>query len=762
MTAWRIVAIAAFAVLALRAPAAADVTGAVRGHVTSDGAPQPGVTVNARSEGVTATARSDARGAFSFPRLSFGTWTLTASSNGRTASASVDVRSNSLSDVTLALATAQTIGQTQAAAHGIGTDPVSVTSFTSAQIQAAPQNQNLNRLVETVPGIVRFSYDEPVAHGFHGIAYEIDGAPLPQTTSTSFSQVFDPRTIDSLEVITDSFPAEFGGERMGALVNIVTKRDPGIPNGSQTSVSPGFGTFATLQGNVSQATRFGSTDVFLDANAGENTRGLDPPSTTILHDDSSVSDQFLRSVSRLGPNDTLAFDFSNQFNTYQIPINLAVTPVDQIENQPAQDDVQREYSSFANLNYTHDSADGNGYVQVIPWWRSSRIVYAGDLANDVLALDYSPDDCAPAEPPCSLAGLSQDRRATVLGLRADYARTFGRHSIKFGVDGSSENFTSSESIAQAGTAPFFDDVAQHGQAYDAYAQDTWTPSAAVSVNLGVRYDYSSGFVEGNQVQPRIGVNVRVAPQTIAHVYYGRLYAAPDLEDTRRDAVVVGGGDPNALPVYDLKPQTESDYVAGLGHTFAGGVYASLDTWQRNVWNVIDTTQLYPTPIFATYNNALGLAHGVELRVQQKRRLDDWYLSAALSQSVAGGISGGTFLFPPAAVSDTSLQPEDHDQALAVNDAYTRRFGRDVRWYATLGSEYGTGYPVQFQNGNGRLPTHLTFDATVGRTPQPGSIGFRLSALNLANDVYLIKVNNGFNTTQYAAGVQLLMEAQFTF
>jgi hypothetical protein len=502
--------------------------------------------------------------------------------------------------------------------------------------------------------------------------------------------------------------------------------------------------------------------VFLDANVQENARGLDPPSVTIQNDESSVSNEFFRSITRLGPNDTLSFDLSNQYNTYQIPINTTLTAVDQIVSQPTQDDVQREYSSFVNLNYTHDAADGNGYFQVIPWWRSSRIVYAGDLANDVLALDDSPDDCDPAEPPCSLAGLSQDRKATVVGLRLDYARSSKVHAFKVGIDGSSENFISAETIAQADTPNFNDNVTQHGTAYDAYIQDTWTPNAFFSLSPGVRYDYSNGFVQGNQLQPRIGMNVRVAPNTVVHAYYGRLYAAPDLEDTRRDAVVIGGGDPSMLPLYDLKPQTESDYIVGIGHSFPANIYASVDSWQRNVWNVIDTTQLFPTPIFATYNNALGLAHGVELRVQQKRAFDNWYLSASYSQSVAGGISGGTFLFPPDQISDDSLQPEDHDQALAVNDAYTRRFGRDTRWYATLGSEYGTGYPVEFQNGNGRLTPHLTFDATLGRTPQPGSIGFRVSAQNLTNDVYLIKVNNGFNTTQYAAGLQLLMEAQLAF
>jgi hypothetical protein len=250
-----------------------------------------------------------------------------------------------------------------------------------------------------------------------------------------------------------------------------------------------------------------------------------------------------------------------------------------------------------------------------------------------------------------------------------------------------------------------------------------------------------------------------------------MYAAPDLEDTRRAAVVIGGGDPNALPVYDLKPQTESYYEGGIAHTFPDGINGYVNAWERNVWNVLDTTQIYPTPIFAVYNNSLGLAHGYELRLQQNGRTASWYLSGTYSQSVAGGISGGTFIFCPpptntpsclAGLADPTLEPEDHDQAVAINGAYTKRIGRDLRTFATFGPEYGTGYPVEFQNGTGRLLPHLTFDASIGRDPSKGSLGYSLSVLNLTGYQYIIKINNGFNTTQWSAGAQVLLQLKAAF
>jgi outer membrane receptor protein involved in Fe transport len=754
---WIAALLAALVLSMLALPVQAAVTGTVRGTVTIDGAATPGVRVTLAGEGTTATTTTDAAGRFTFQQIAFGRYTVRAESAGKPAAQSdVDVSTDSVSNVALAIGAAAEIGRTVATTRGVGGNPVSVSTFTSADIAAMPQAQSLNRLVETVPGIVQFSYDEPVAHGFHGVTYEVDGAPVPLTTSSNFSELIDPRNIDSLEIFTGAFPAEFGGQRAGAVVNIVTKRDIDIPNGSLTQFSAGIGTYGTSQYSFSQASRIGSTDVFLDANTQGTNRGLDAPTQAQVHDGASLSDLFLRTITNMGPHDTLAFNYSNQFNTYQIPINPSLTPVDSIVNVPGQDDVQLEYTSFGSANYTHTSGSG-AYAQVIPWFRSSRVVYAGDLANDVLALDYSPSDCAPAAPPCSLDGLDSDRRATSFGLRTVYGHDSGSHAFKAGIEASAENFTSAETIVTAGAAPFLDNTAQHGSAYDAYAQDKWTPTAAFSLQVGLRYDESDGFVQGNQVQPRIGANLRVAPDTTFHVYYGRLYAAPSLEDTRRDADVVGGGSPSdALPVYDLKPSTESYYEAGLAHTFGNGIEGDVNAWQRNVWNVLDTTQIFPTPIFAVFNNALGLAHGFELRLEGRKPNANWYFSGTFSQSVAGGISGGTFLFPPDVISDTSLQPEDHDQTVAIKDGYAWKFGRDGEYSASVGSDYGTGYPIQFQNGSGRLLPHLTFDASIGRKATPHRLGVALSVLNLSGYQYLIKVNNGFNTTQWSAGAQGLL------
>ena len=736
----------------------AAVTGVVRGTVTVHGTPTAGVTVTLSGTATPLTTTTDTNGNYSFAAVPFGHYTLTAHFEGHPdVTQQVDVASDSVATVALAISPLNVIAQTAVTntARNVGATPVSENVLSNQQIVALPQSQSLNRLIETMPGIVQFSYDEPVAHGFHGVTYEVDGAPLPLATTTNFSQVIDPHIIDSMEVYTGAFPAEFGGQRQGAVINIITKRLSDLPTGLE--LSAGGGTYGTWTGSLFEGTDLGQTHLFFSSDMTSTNRGLDAPTPTAVHDNANSLNQFFRAITNLGGGNSVAFDFANQYNAFQIPINTVANINDPVVNLPTQDDVQREYSSFASLNFTHLSADGNGYFQVVPWWRYARTVYAGDLPADIQAIDTSASDCG-APPPCPLAGLSQDRQSRYFGLRTVYFRSFARNDFKTGVDVSGEAFNSNDQILLAGSAPFFDDAAQYGRNLGAYIEDKWTPSDIFSMQAGVRYDFSNGFVEGNELQPRIGTNVRMGPDTVFHAFYGRMYAAPTLEDTRREAVLAGGGGPGPLPVYDLKPEHDSYYELGIGQTFRNGMYGYINAWNRNAWNVLDTTQIFPTPIFAVFNNSLGLAKGLELRLERRSPTDTWFISASDSQSNAGGISGSTFLFPPAALTSISLSPEDHDQTVAVKDEYIKHFGSNLRMYASLGSDYGTGYPVLFQNGTGgRLLPHLTFDAAIGREPSKGSLGWSLSALNLTNYQYLIKVSNGFNTTQYSPGAQVLLQ-----
>jgi outer membrane receptor for ferrienterochelin and colicin len=741
-------AFAATLVASSFAPARADAVGLVRGTLTrADRTPVAGVTVTLVGDRTTQTAVTGRDGRFAFARVPFGHYTLRAAAADGAVTATVDVATDAIVDIEIVAAAV--IGRTGATTTSVRGTPVSENAYGARRLAALPRNDRLDAIVEQVPGVVRFSYDEPVAHGFHGLSYELDGAPLPQSTSSNFAQLIDPRNAQAVEIFTGAFPAEFGGSRQGAIVNVLSG---GTEAGAGGALTLGAGENGSSDARLVQHFSSGRAQFSLALNAQRTNRGLDSPSKLAEHDASATSDQFVRIALPMGERDLLAADFSSQHASFQIPINTAFSPSSPFVAVPGTDDVQREYDRFASLSFTHTSKDGNGYVRLVPWMRWNRVAYAGDLARDVQANVVNDDGSLTPQ-----NGLRQDRIASYAGLRASAFRASDRHALKVGVDLQQENLRSNALISIAGSPDFIDNASAKGTQTGAYIADKWTPNAGLAINAGLRYDHSTGYTGGAQLSPRLEINGEIAKGTVLHAYAGRLYAAPSLEDVRRDAIVTQTAS-NAAPVYDLKPERDTYLEIGIARTFRPGLRAYVNAFDRTAVNVLDTTQLANTPLFAVFNNAVGRDRGLEFRLDASSARVDSGVSLTYQHAEAAGVSGGTFLFAPDAVGDLTLQPEDHDQRWSANAFYTRHFGGGLRSFATLQTEYGTGFPTAFESGQGRLPAHWILDASVGRSADRATkgLGYTLSVDNLFDRRYLIKVNNGFNTTQWNAPRRIVL------
>ena len=244
-------------------------------------------------------------------------------------------------------------------------------------MQTSPVNNSLDRLLETLPGVVQFSYNEPVINGFHGVTYNIDGAPLPLATTSNFAEIMDPKIIDSIEVLTGAIPAEYGGDRMGGVVNIISNRPSDIPEGTFGTVTAGFGNQGQGVGTLDLESRSGQSEFFLSG----NTYTTDSrPRCADLQPDQRRGLELERVLPLHHPTDA-----PRQLGFRLFESIFAVPNSDQHRSEQsarsrssacrARSTRNCEYDRFANLNWTQTSQDGNGIFQVIPWWRSTRIDY---------------------------------------------------------------------------------------------------------------------------------------------------------------------------------------------------------------------------------------------------------------------------------------------------------------------------------------------------------------------------------------------------
>ncbi len=308
-----------------------------------------------------------------------------------------------------------------------------------------------------------------------------------------------------------------------------------------------------------------------------------------------------------------------------------------------------------------------------------------------------------------------------------------------------------------------------------YAQDSWKMGNNVQLNYGLRYDHSTGYTGGWMFSPRIGISVWDGGKNTAHAFYGRFYAAPLLEDVRQDCVLLSGC--TGTPVYNLQPERDAYFEIGMDHAFNPRFTGSVNVFRKSVVNILDTTQLLNTPLFAVFNNAIGIDNGLELRLQQRMPNENtWFYTLTYSGSYAAGVSGSTFLFPPDVNPPgqslvSQLAPEDHDETVVSTAGYTWRFGKTRQWYTTLQGNYGSGFPVEFEDSNtvlsGRLPVHTTFDVAIGKylaanTRKDHGLAPSLIITNLLDHQYVLKVANGFNTTQIANGRTFLFKLAVPF
>jgi len=588
-------------------------------------------------------------------------------------------------------------------------------------------------ITSTIAGAASAPSGEFHIRGSHGqYTYYLDGAPLPESVSGSFSDLIDPKNIETLRVLTGGFPAQYGNN-LAAVFDVTARAGKiGPPGGFVQQLVSQYG-MDDSTGEISGGVRRFS--YFLSGLRTFSQRRLDPVTQTPLHDSGRDSVVFGKFDLNAGENDRIVLDTARTDAFLQFPNEAAQQAI-------GRDVTQREDGDFANLIWRHTRGPENLIVAL--YSHQSRLRYQGDPMHDLAgASAASFDGTVPANLPSS---AFEDRTANYIGLRTDATRKVGgQNRIGYGFDVSTvtggEHFTLLNIVDNGdgmttSVQTIQDNHNLSGGDKSVYLQDDWTPGRFL-VNYGVRYDQHKTDTTTSQVSPRLNLTYALSGRDKVHAYYNRLFQPAPIEDIRRL-------DPNAVP---FKPERDNFYEVGYQHD-NGGITTSLSAYYKTVQDVIDENILAGTQIREPFNVQKGYVRGLEFAIDGSlTRTLSFYANYARSWArAAGDFTGG--LTPQGAPPGYFYEDHDQTHTASVGLAYQKR-GQSVN----LDGEYGSGFPYG-QSDAGlpnfyRVPAHFIINLELATKIGQGQ--FAVSALNLLNHGYVIKQASPFSDREWGQG-----------
>jgi hypothetical protein len=630
----RDVCIASALIFRAVAPASAQSisAGTIAGSVTDpSGSAVAGAVVSIRSpaSNYRQAVPTDSAGAFRFSNVPFNSYQLDVAVPGFAPfSQSIAVRSTvplNLS-VPLALAGAQTAIQVEATGSAlvenvpVAHNDVDRNLLSTLPLQA-PAAGLSSAITMAAPGVVADSNGFFHPLGDHAqTSFVIDGQPVSDQQSKSFSTQMPVNALQSMQLITGMPSAQYG-DKTSLVVDAATRS--GLGRKPFGSFEADYGSFGTLGENASLGWGSAKFGEFLVLNTERSGRFLDSPEFHPMHDIGNTGTFFDRLDYQPRSADIFHLDLFAARNWFQIPTTY---------DQPGQDQRQKVVTFNIAPGYQH-TFGSNTLLTLNLWTRRDAVNY------------YPSADPFLDQP----ATLSQYRTLLNYGMRADVSTVHGRHNLKLGTEwkqtrlseqfamgiadfafnpvcldaagdaAGSASITTPSSCAAAGLQPNpalmsgltpydltrggslfqFRDSGNVNQAA-VYAQDTVT-LGRWTLNGGLRLDRYDGLSSATALQPRFGASYQLKPTgTVLRASFSRTMETPYNENLLlSSASGTGGLAGNVFGAYasvPLKPGMRNQFNTGFEQPI--GKYLVLDA--NYFWKFTDTAYdfdvLFNTPI----------------------------------------------------------------------------------------------------------------------------------------------------------------------
>ena len=618
--------------------------------------------------------------------------------------------------------------------------------FDTQSIAALPQGADapLQSLILQAPGVAQDSFGQLHVRGDHAdIQYRINGIIIPEFIS-GFGDTLGTRFISKVDFLTGSLPAQFG-YRTAGVVNITTNDGLQAPGGS---VDLYGGSHATIQPSAEYGGSEGNLDYYLTGTYLQSDLGVESPtsSTSPLHDHTEQDRLFGYGSYLINPDMRLGVIVGHSLGNFQIPNNPGLTPSFQFENQPPipsadLNESQRELNDYGILSLQGIKDDLDYSVAVFSRYSST---------------DFHPDEVGDLIYNGVAATVFQRNIAN--GIQADVSDPLdSEHTLRWGLFADQENTSSYSSSlvfpanpdgSQSSTTPMNipDSTVKTGELYGAYLQDEWLMSKAFTMNYGLRYDISNGFLRESQVSPRINAVYALDDATKLHLGYSRYFTPPELELIAPKDIALFQGTTNQLPGdvnTDVKAERDDYYDAGITHDFSSAWQVGVDGYYKDAKDLLDEGQFGPALIFSPFNYARGRVWGLELSSTFTAEAFSSYFNVAYSRALGNQVVSGQYNFDPAEL----VYIQNHYVHLDHDQTWTASGGLAYAWLGTrysLDGIFGSGLRAGFANTES-LPSYAQFDVAATRVvtlPGTGELSLRFAIVNLTDRVYEIRDGSG--------------------
>ena len=768
-------------------PAAAANLGIVHGSVHDEtGHPIPGTEVKlVRGNAPVDAHTTDPTGHFEFEQVPFGKYRLTfAAPDGRMDDREVFIASGDVLELDITLPTLEetvTVVAPRREAPRPPTNPSSATQIQREDILSLPRGDSasVNEILALQPGFVMDSLGQLYVRGNHGnLQYQLDGVPLPESVSGLFGQFLSPRLVENIEVITGGLPAEYG-QRLSGLVNLNSRRPPTEGEGQAELL---YGSYGTVTPSGFWGQKVGSVSVMTGGSFTWTDRGIDPPNPTSSVWNSSQQGRVFGKVDvDFNDRDHLTTLIAYSHNQFQIPVDPTQIPgsnvPDEYRNPPAPyfppntQQTQKENDLFGIVSYRHDF-DATRSLRVAAVMRYSTATFFGD-PSVVLG---------PAQEPCTVLaecrGVSNlDRKATDLGLVADYLQRFGdQHTFKVGLTFNqlwgTSTYAAFSQLSRPPPPPPYYYLTGNGTDTPtntlggAYAQDRWN-LGKLTLTGGLRVDFQTVTLGGTSstqagVSPRLGAAYAFTPDVVAHAFVGLLWVPPSVLDVTAGARLAPDPVPPDQPIkYDLKPEKSTYAELGIRARVIPAVSLGLTVWGRVSKDQLDETEVGNTGITTPYNFAQGRAGGIEASVDAviTQKLTG-FGNVSFGTAQGRGISSAKYLFTDAQLHDPNWQTLDHAQTWTGNVGLAYREGDTL--VSTLFA-FASGLRTGADNAS-HVPAWGRVDLTLSHDFRnlPLRPMLAIDVINLFDATYAYRLYNGFSGSHWAPGRSVYVRAAVYF